>query len=107
MADTTPSTFDNLTKEIEELRAHGAAQQKALVRIYRIFDEDMHACTMKLNIHQRMAWMQEIARIASIKFIEIKQASDDTMESAKIEVLQTKKPAKVVGVGIAGEDSGF
>lgn len=119
MADTTPNNniisndihIEALKNEIIKLNSvlenQGKSihkRQVALVRIYNIFDETMHVCKLKLNSEGRMAWMQEIARIASATTVPIKQAIDEPIEISKVEPI---KPAKTVGVGLAGEKSGI
>ncbi len=124
MADTTPKNDfgkeieyvktpeeinDHVVKlenEINILNSQIAVKQKVLVRIYRIFGEDMHACKLDLNTEGRMAWMQELARVASIKVVNVDTAVDKAVEATNVEPLKVKKPAKIVGVGVAGEKSG-
>jgi len=110
MADTTPKNekyIIRLEKEIGILQAKVDKKQKALIRIYNLFDENMHSCQLKLNNEARIRWMQEIAKKASATIVGVKQVVDEPAETINVEVLKTKKPSKVVGVGMAGEKSGY
>ncbi len=93
-----------LEDEVEKLKDEIQKRQIALVRIYRIFGEDMHICKLNLDLPSRIAWMQKIAQIASATTVSVKQAEDKPIKLDNVEPI--KKP-KVVGVGMAGEKSGY
>lgn len=119
MADTTPhnniisdviaiKALNNeiilLNNQIEKQGQEIFKRQTALVRIYNIFDETMHSCKLKLNAEGRMAWMQEIARVASATVVNVKQVIDKPTEPTTVKPI---KPTKIVSVGQAGEKSGY
>ncbi len=107
MTDEQALYINGLIENVDILNEEIDKKQMALVRIYRIFGSDMHDCKLELTTKERMEWMQEIARIASIKVVQVKAAIDKPLEVSNVEVLKTKKPPKTVGVGMAGERSGF